>query len=256
MFNRLLASIGIGAAQIDTLLEKTRYAPGETINGVVRIKGGSVEQRIEAISLSVMTEYLKESGDNKYYKHGEVARFHVSAPFMLQSGENREVPFSFVLPENTPLSIGRTPVWVKTELDIRGGVDPGDNDRIEVVPTPQIRTVFEALELLDFRLRKADCEHSYKHGGQLPFVQEFEFAPGGQFRGRLDELEVMFLGGSDGGLELLLQIDRRARGLSSFLSEALDMDESFVRIRLSGRELEAGPQGVAKLLADTIARYC
>ena len=129
MFNRFLASIGIGSANIDTLLEKAQYSPGEEVRGIVRIRGGSVEQRIETISLSVMTEYIKESDDNKYRQHGEVARFHVSSPFTVQAGENRDVPFSFILPYQTPVTIGRAPVWIKTELDVRGGVDPGGKRR-------------------------------------------------------------------------------------------------------------------------------
>jgi sporulation-control protein len=254
MFNRFLASIGIGSATIDTLLEKPRYMPGEEVRGVVKIRGGNVEQRIETIQLSVMTEYIRESNDHKYTQHGEVGRFHVCPPFTLNAGENREVPFSFQLPHQTPLTIGRAPVWVKTELDVRGGVDPGDNDRIEVIPSPAMNTVLEALSLLGFRLRKAECEYSARLGGRMPFIQELEFVPTTQFRGQLDELEVMFYP-SDRELELVLQIDRRARGLSSFFAEAMDMDESFVRTRFTNEQLTAGPDALAHQLADIISRY-
>lgn len=255
MFNKFLASIGIGSAQLDTVLERTRYAPGDEVRGAVRLKGGSVEQRIETIAIAVMTEYLKESNDNKYYQRGEVARYHVSAPFTLQAGEQREVPFAFALPGDTPLTIGRTPVWIRTELDIRGAVDPDDNDRIDVVPTAGMNTVFQALEAAGFRLRKADCEYTHHRAGRLPFIQEFEYMPSGRFRGRLDEVEIAFLNQDASGIELLLQIDRRARGLSSLFAEALDMDESFVRVRLSAAELSAGPNAIAGTLSGIIERY-
>lgn len=254
MFNRFLASIGIGSAKIDTLLEKARYSPGETVQGIVKISGGNVEQRIETIQLSVMTQYIRESNDQKYTTNGEVGRFHVSAPFTLQAGQNLEVPFSFQLPHQTPLTIGRTPVWVKTELDVRGGVDPGDNDKIEVVPTHQMNTVLEAVNLLGFRLRKAECEYSARLGGKMPFIQELEFVPTTQFRGQLDELEVMFYP-SDHELEVVLQIDRRARGLSSFFAEAMDMDESFVRVRFTNEQLSAGSNAIAHQLSGIISRY-
>ncbi|WP_202915191.1 sporulation protein [Paenibacillus paridis] len=254
MFNRFLASIGIGSAKIDTLLEKARYSPGEEVRGVVKIQGGSVEQKIETIQLSVMTEYIRESNDNKIKQHGEVGRYQVSAPFTLQSGESREVPFSFRLPHQTPLTIGRAPVWVKTELDVRGGIDPGDNDRIDVIPTAAMNTVLEALGVIGFRLRKAECEYSSRLGGKMPFIQELEFVPTTQFRAQLDELEVMFYP-SDHELELVLQIDRRARGLSSFFAEAMNMDESFVRTRFTNDQLAAGPQVIARQLTDIISRY-
>jgi sporulation-control protein len=253
MFNRLLASIGIGSAKLDTLLEKSQYVPGEEVRGVVNIRGGSVAQNIDTIQLSVMTEYIRESNDHKVRAHGEIGRFHVSAPFALQAGETKEVPFSFRLPYQTPLTIGRAPVWVKTELDVRGGVDPGDNDRIDVLPTSGINTVLHALDLLGFRLLNAECEYSPRHGGGMPFVQEFEFVPTSQFRGQLDELEVMFFS-SDRELELLLQVDRRARGLGGLFAEALDMDETFVRCRFTEEQLQAGPAGIARQLSDLIAR--
>ncbi|MBB3112682.1 sporulation-control protein [Paenibacillus phyllosphaerae] len=254
MFNRFLASIGIGAATIDTLLEKTRYMPGEEVRGVVKIKGGNVEQNIDTIEIAVMTEYVKESNDHKHNVSAALARYHVSSPFTLRAGEHKEVPFSFDLPLETPLSVGRTPVWVRTELAIRGAVDPGDNDRIEVAATPQMATVLEAVELCGFRLYKADCEYASRIGGRFPFVQEFEFKPTGSFRGRLDELEVIFYNrGSE--LEIVLQIDRRARGLASLFAEAMDMDESFVRLRFTNGELAAGPHAIARQLENVIARY-
>jgi sporulation-control protein len=256
MFNRILASIGIGSATIDTLLEKDRYQPGETLHGVVRIRGGSVEQRIEAIHVVVMTEYIKESNDNKYRQNAEVARYNVSQPIDILAGQTQEIAFSFDLPLETPLTIGHTPVWLKTELDIRGAVDPGDKDRIDVSPTRAMNTVFEALDVLDFRLRKAECEYASRLGGRFPFVQEFEYVPTRQFRGKLDELEVIFFhGGNGNGLELLLQIDRRARGLASLFAEAMDMDESFVRIRLTNEQLTAGKHAVARQLEDVIERF-
>lgn len=254
MFNRFLASIGIGNASIDTLLEKPRYMPGETVRGVVKIRGGNVEQQIETIHLSVMTQYVRESNDQKYTQNAEVGRYHVSAPFLLRAGENREVPFSFELPHQTPLTFSRTPVWVKTELDIRGAVDPGDNDRIEVVPTPPMNVVLEAMDLLGFRLRKADCEYASRLGGRMPFVQEIEFVPTTQFRGRLDEVEIMFFP-SEHELELVLQIDRRARGLSSMFAEAMNMDESFVRVKYSNDQLRQGATVISHQLADIIARF-
>lgn len=255
MFSRFLASFGIGAAVIDTVLEKSQYSPGELVRGAVRIRGGSVKQRIEAISLSVMSEYLKESDSSRMRVQGEIARFRVSSPFTLEADEQREVPFSFNLPYETPLTIGRAPVWIKTVLDIRGGMDPNDNDRIDVLPTPQMNTVLQALDLMGFRLRKAECEYARKLGRRVPFVQEFEFVPTAQFRGQLDELEVIFFG-SEQSLELMLQIDRRARGLVSLFAELTDMDESLVRVRLSQEQLGQGPNAVARYLRDVIARYC
>lgn len=38
-FGRMLASVGIGSAKVDTVLEKVTYMPGEVVRGAVRIQG-------------------------------------------------------------------------------------------------------------------------------------------------------------------------------------------------------------------------
>ncbi|WP_199620394.1 sporulation protein [Paenibacillus alkalitolerans] len=254
-FNRMLASIGIGSAQVDTLLEKQRYQVGEEVRGVVKVRGGNIEQQIDRIYISLMTQYLKEVNDQKVYQNAELGKFSVSEPFKLAPGETKEIPFSFALPQGTPLSVGRTPVWLKTGLDIKSAVDPTDDDKIEVAPNAAMQTVFDAVSGLGFQLRKADCEYAPRFG-YGSFAQEFEFYPvSGPFRGKLDELEVIFTPSPAGGLEVLMQIDRRARGLGSLFAEAMDMDETFVRCRFDEATLSRGAQAVASELESVIRRY-
>ncbi|MNW64665.1 Sporulation-control protein spo0M [compost metagenome] len=109
---------------------------------------------------------------------------------------------------------------------------------------------------LGFRLREVSCEYAPHYGKKngLSFVQEFEFLPSNQFRGQLDELEIMFYP-SEHGVELLLQIDRRARGLSGLFAEALDADESFVKLHFDHNNLAAGTDYIADQLLAAIRRY-
>ncbi|WP_028544738.1 sporulation protein [Paenibacillus taiwanensis] len=255
MFNRLLASVGIGNAKVDTLLEHARYAPGDQVQGVVKIVGGQVAQQVDGIRLTLMTQYLKESNDHKHWVNCELARYRVSEAFTLQPNEQRDFPVHIILPQQTPLTIGKAPVWLKTELDIASAVDPSDHDRIEIVPSVEQSIVIDALNRLGFRLRKAECEHAPRLGHSYPFVQEFEFVPTSYFRDELDELEVIFYP-TEHQLELLLQIDRRARGLGGWLSEAMDTDESFVRYRLSRDEWRRlGAEKVSTQLVELIRKY-
>ncbi|MNI91363.1 hypothetical protein D3C73_1490100 [compost metagenome] len=57
------------------------------------------------------------------------------------------------------------------------------------------------------------------------------------------------------GVELLLQIDRRARGLSRLFAEALDADESFVKLHFNRNNLAAGTDYIADQLLAAIRRY-
>lgn len=257
LFNRMMASVGIGAAKLDTLLEKSAYCPGEEIRGVVRIQGGAVAQRIEGIDLSIMTTYLKEVNDSKIPQNVQLGTVRVTPPIDVGPNAALELPFAFYLAPNTPLSIGRSSVWIKTTADIRSAVDPTDNDRIEVLPTPAMRAVMQAIELLGFRMREAETLYAPRLGGpHSPFVQEFEFVPySGNYRGRLDELEVVFLRNSPSELELLLQIDRKATSLFGMFAEAMDMDETFVKVRITAADAQRGPQHVASLLDQIIIRY-
>ncbi|WP_040208607.1 sporulation protein [Neobacillus jeddahensis] len=238
-FNKVFASVGIGAAAVDTKLEKDTFMPGETVQGVVVIRGGKIEQQIDEIYLALNTTYLRESDDRKYTVNATVERFRLTTPFSIRPNENKEIPFSFQLPFDTPLSIGRSKIWVTTGLDIKGGVDPSDKDYLKVIPNPLMSAVFSAVDNLGFRIREADCEEAPRRlRGRLPFVQEFEFVPAsGPYRGRLDELEVIFFPAGNGTLDIMFQVDRRARGLSGLFSEALGADETNVRLTVTNTDI-------------------
>jgi len=238
-FNKVFASVGIGAATVDTRLEKDAYMPGEAIQGVVEIKGGKIEQQIDEIYLTLNTTYLREADEKKYTVTATIDRFRLTTPFTIQSNERKEIPFSFQLPFDTPLSIGRSKVWVSTGLDIKGGIDPSDKDFLKVVPNPLMSAVFNAIDNIGFSIREADCEEAPRRlRGRLPFVQEFEFIPSsGPFRGRLDELEVVFFPSGNGALDIMFQVDRRARGLAGLFSEALGTDETNVRLTVTNADI-------------------
>src|SRR4051794_19065131 len=103
-FNKVLASIGIGAATVDTKLEKEQVIPGEEIKGIVLIQGGSTEQRIDDIYLAIHTQYIKEINDKKNYVTASIERFRLAAAFTLNPNERREIPFTFQLPLDTPVT--------------------------------------------------------------------------------------------------------------------------------------------------------
>ncbi|RUL57096.1 MULTISPECIES: sporulation protein [Lysinibacillus] len=252
-FNKMLASIGIGAAKVDTKLEKSSYTAGEQIRGEVEIYGGNVEQQIDAIYLTLYTTYIKEIDDNKITAKAPIEKYKVSEPFTIGVNETKIIPFSFTIPVEVPITVGRTQVWVATELDIRSGVDSQDKDYIEIRPSKIAAKIFDEISALGFRLRQAECEQaSYKYRRNYPFIQEFEFVPvGGAFRGRLDELEIMFMSQSESSAEIIMQIDRKARGFGGFLAEALDADETHVRMTITQQDLH----NLGETLRQTIARY-
>ncbi|WP_066256751.1 sporulation protein [Neobacillus drentensis] len=124
---------------------------------------------------------------------------------------------------------------------------------MEVLPNQLMSAVFKTIENLGFRIREADCEEAPRRlRGRLPFVQEFEFVPtSGLFRGRLDELEVVFFPSGNGALDIMLQVDRRARGLAGLFSEAIGADETNVRMSVSNADIP----NLQQKIQNVIQRY-
>ncbi|MBP3966959.1 MULTISPECIES: sporulation protein [Paenibacillus] len=256
MFKRMLASVGIGAAQVDLMLHEDEVQAGDTLSGVVRIQGGRVAQQVDDVYAFVMTRYVKEHNDTKIEEEAPIAKFLLAGKFTVEAEQVYEFPVSFQLPVNTPVTMGRTPVWIQTGLEIKEAIDPKDRDQLQVNPHPYSAVVLDAVRQLGFRIREVTCQYAPQYGriAGLSFVQEFEFIPTSEFRGQLDELEIVFYPDAD-GVDLLLQIDRKARGLSGLFSEAFDTDERYVKLRFDRNHLASGASYVADQLADTIRRY-
>ena len=253
-FKKMLARVGVGAAKVNTELHTTEVMPGGILSGIVYIQGGDVIQQIDRIYLLIKTNYIRESNDRKVKETAVVAKYLLTDGFTLQPGAKMEKNFQFDLPQNLPITLHRADVWVETGLDISSAVDPSDRDRIHVVPSREMNIVLEAIDILGFKLREVTNDYAPRLGGNLPFVQEFEFVPTSKFRGYLDELEVLFYPMGD-SLELLLQIDRRARGLRGMLSEAMGTDETYVRLQLHKTHLERGAHSVAQDLEKVISQH-
>lgn len=252
-FNKILASVGIGAAQIDTRLEKSSYYPGEEVSGIVYIRGGNVEQKVDRIYLKIMTEYIRERDDSKFTESCVLAKVSITDSLLVKAGDELEIPFSFPLPLETPLTLSRQRVWVHTGLDIENAIDPKDYDYIEVTPGPEAAVIFDAASELGFQFKTASCEYHSRLGRGVPFVQEIEFYPGREYASRMRELELILYPQRD-GISVLVEVDRKGSGVAGWLERSLDMDERHSWLTLSSADLQEGPSRVADLLDQVIQR--
>lgn len=267
LFKRMLSSVGIGAAKVDTVLEDDEFEPGDEVDAVVKIKGGKTEQQIDGLYFSIHCHYKATreidrefDGDDEDYEEEEdevevtrtatIDKFKLSESMTISPGEEIEIPLSFQLPYHTPLTLGRTKVWITTGLDIKKSVDPGDKDYITVEPGELVSALFDSMESLGFRLSNADCEaipESLWDG--LPFVQEFEFKPfHGSYKNRLDEIEVVCFPAED-EVEVFIEIDRKVRGIGSLINEMMGEDESHLRFTFGRDDIADLTDKLAGLLA-------
>lgn len=263
-FKKMLSKVGIGAAKVDTVLHTETFIPGDPVEGTVTLRGGNVAQDIEQIYFRVVSTFEDEiefEGDDseddgeemEITRRAVIAEFTLAESFTLSEDETREFPISFTLPEDTPATVGKTRVWVKTGLDIRGAVDPGDRDDIRVLPHPLVAACLGAAEELGFRLSEVVCEPAPSFFNmRVPFVQEYEFKPdSGPFSGRLDEIELVFKVFPD-HVEVIMEVDRKARGLAGMFQEMTGTDETLVSFSFG----EADLPDLTHMLEDVISQYC
>lgn len=214
MFGKLKASMGIGSAKVDTVIESMAVFQGERVKGVVHIQGGDVEQQIDAITLKICTEVKVESDNGVSYQEFILGQLQAVQPFVIEANQAKQVPFELQLHDETPITTlnaikNQCHVWLETTLDIDFAIDPKDRDYIDVRPLPVMAKVIDAIERGGFELVKSDVEKGYLRGGNFSsksgYYQEIEFRNGGFINKK--EIELSFV--IEGSLvHCLAEVDR------------------------------------------------
>ena len=247
-FKKILSKVGLGSAKVETELFNEEFIPGEPVTGIVNIEGGSVNQDIDAVYFRIKSTYEDEiefQGDDgeeeekDIVREAEIMSFQLSEAFTLDPGEKVSFDLNFILPLDTPATAGKTMTWIETGLDIKMALDPGDKDYIKVLPHPLVHEVLIAVQTLGFQLTEVVCEPAPRtFAMRLPFVQEFELKPlRGQFMGRLDEIELVFIP-KDSSVDVFMEVDKRARGLWGNILEKMGADETMTRFVVYESEIE------------------
>lgn len=212
VFKRLKAAFG-GGTTVQTHVHTPVAQPGGTVQGVVEIVGGDVEQDIRYLALAGEARVEVETEESEHTADVRFAHQHITGAFVLHPGQCLEVPFTFALPLETPFNVigGQelhgVRLGMRTELEIARSLDKGDRDPIRVEPLPAQRRILDALVHIGCRFKSADLERGRIPGSALDFYQEIEFHPPSDVRG-ISELEVTFLTGPN-GMDVLLEGDRR-----------------------------------------------
>ncbi|MGA8942369.1 MAG: sporulation protein, partial [Thermoactinomyces sp.] len=178
MLYKSLASLGIGAASVDTRLNRQPFHAGSPVEGIVFIRGGQTEQQIDDIYLYLVIHYLK---NDRKISH-VLQKYQLSRAFSIQANQTKEIPFQIDLPLVTPMSTGSYPIYLKTGLDIKMAIDPSDQDLIEVLPHPVVQKCLKQVEDSEFILYQI-CNLYDPESKPHPFRQVFQFRPTGSYHG-------------------------------------------------------------------------
>jgi sporulation-control protein len=222
-----LRRLGVGGATIDAVLDDEQIEPGGSVSGTVHIRGGDADQSASRAVIEIVARVVRKMGDDEHHVDEAITGVALPGPFPL--GRDHSVPFRLDVPLHTPVTSigGHNFVWLRSGLDVPWAVDPGDTDGLEVFPNRAQANVLEAMESLGFRLHKVDIEPRSSWFGRR-WVQEFEFRPYSRGQLRYDEIEIVFESQHGPQVEVLMQVDRAARGFGGLLMELTDTDESWV----------------------------
>jgi sporulation-control protein len=126
-------------------------------------------------------------------------------------------------------------------MDIPNAVDAKDIDEINIRPNRYVQCLLDAIEILGFRSKAS----SGSFNGRF---QQFEYVPTKFLQGKLDELEVHFEAHED-RVNIMLQIDKKVRGLFANVIDDMDLDERYFSFVLSNGQLISREQ-----TSETLAR--
>ncbi|MFD1851193.1 sporulation protein [Oceanobacillus bengalensis] len=231
LFKKTIASFGVGSAKVNTKVTNDVVKQGENLYGTVIILGGDTDQSIESIKLQLMTLYGHERSDR--LTRAEVHTHRVNEPFTIKQGEKKEIPFSFEIPLDTPMTmedpktrLNVPPVWIETGLEIKKAFDPRDKDHISVRPTDSYQNIIDSIKMLGFRFRQMENEKTPRAiASRLPYVQQFEFVPTiGKYARKLEELEVYIVPGEK-ETKLYFEVDKYTGEPSGSIFDKLNLNE-------------------------------
>ena len=156
-FDKMKASIGIGAAKVDTKLGK-RFIQTRRNGKRERVcPWQHHQQEINGLYIHVMTQVLREQDDQcKSLDDVTLYKIKVSDAFVIAKGEEKVIPFSLQLPYETPITIGDVSVSMKTEMDVTFALDPKDNDYINVGENETVSSFLKAIESVRVLLEQSE----------------------------------------------------------------------------------------------------
>ncbi|MDT3442096.1 MULTISPECIES: sporulation protein [unclassified Pseudofrankia] len=235
---RFMSRLGVGAAEVETVLDHDQTRPGAVVTGTTTVTGGKVDQRIEKILVALEATVEIERDDSTYYEQVAFGTQQIGGNLVIAPGQQIGGRFELPVPWQTPITdvggwhLKGMKIGVRTTLSIPGALDPGDLDPVSVHPLPVQEAVLAALGDLGFHFHSADVEKGHVGGSSLPFYQEIELKPSGEYGRRIKELEVTFLV-DDHGMDVVLEADRRG-GLLRSGGDALS------RFRVGHGDLDRG----------------
>ncbi len=131
LLRKYMALLGIGSAQIDLILEKDTYQPGEQVIGYFLIKGGTILQELKRIDCDLVKV------DEKKGSEEIIDSATILTTKSIEAEDINKIPFTFQLPDSAQKSTGTISYRFKTRLAFKQGVESLDQDAIQIIGDEQ-----------------------------------------------------------------------------------------------------------------------
>lgn len=251
-FKQLLASVGVGSAKIDTQLETLEVQLGDVLKGQLVITGGTVDQDIDDVYISIKAKYKKQGLDSAYYTNGTVSQFKVCERFTIHTSETKRIPFTIQIPLYTPVTDGYSVLWLKTELNIHHAVHQEDEDYLIVSPLPLMQTILNTVTEIGFEKMEVGCEDGTLEG-MLPvdsgFYQVFRFKPIAEnFSATMDHLNIVFNTLSENEIDVMMALHKKSDSLMDTIKEELGLDTITTAFRAESSKIQSLQQDLTNHL--------
>ncbi|MET1014413.1 MAG: sporulation protein [Paenisporosarcina sp.] len=128
LLRKYMALLGVGSAQIDLILEKDKYRPGELVKGYFLVKGGLIEQKLNRIDCDLMMSY----DERQDKKERLVDSITIYTSKIIESATTNHIPFTFQLPHSVE-SAREFSYRFKSRLTFKQGIESIDHDAIQIL---------------------------------------------------------------------------------------------------------------------------
>lgn len=129
MLKSFLSKIGIGALEVDTVVDNQVLEEGETLNGTVYIDGGEADQIIDHITLEVLVRTHREDAMSDFQDVDRTITKHsIELIGDSKSKETRMIPFEIVPDDRWLINKDNEKLMLKTTVHVDNGVDAYDED--------------------------------------------------------------------------------------------------------------------------------
>ncbi len=225
ILGNLGASLGIGAMSV-RITAPSRICAGETIEGVIQISGGKVDQQASGLSVALQLCWETEDDEGrKQTRHSTLIEQRLAFSLLVAADSLHEIAFSLTLP--AALAVAPKDHWhaVSASVDIPSAIDAGGASTIRVYPARPMGALLQALtDELGWPLSDFDPKHA--PAGQVRAL----FSPPASLHARVDRLRLD-VGASEGTFAIHAMLDLK-EGLWRALTK---QDERFTEFQ--GREV-------------------